>query len=149
MIGEKAQKTWRQFKESSPGSRFQDRYHRRQHSGEGRLVSARTINLVAGIVLTLVGLASMPFPIPADGSLVPLGLVLIAGEIEPVARFIDWFEVRARKMVGWAVSFWSKSSTAMRFLSVVAYSPMGAHRPDDGSTRWGGLHRLRDVHIRV
>lgn len=67
----------------------------------------------------------MPFPIPADGFLVPLGLVLIAGEIEPVARFMDWFEVRARKMVGWAVSFWSKSSTAMRFLSVVAFVVVG------------------------
>lgn len=64
MIGEKAQKTWRQFKESSPGSRFQDRYHRRQHSGEGRLVSARTINLVAGIVLTLVGPSFDALPHP-------------------------------------------------------------------------------------
>jgi hypothetical protein len=39
---------------------------------------------------------------------------------------MDWFEVRARKMVGWAVSFWSKSSTAMRFLSVVAFVVVGA-----------------------
>lgn len=115
MIGQ-FKNSWQCFKRSEPGSRFQDRYHRRSNNSK----LSRSITPVVGIVMVLVGLASMPFPIPADGFLVPLGLIVIANEVEPVARFLDWAEVQARKAVGWAMEFWSKSSRAVRFLIVVA-----------------------------
>jgi hypothetical protein len=70
--------------------------------------------------MILVGLASMPLPIPADGFLVPLGLILIASEIEPVARFLDWAEVRAREAGQRAATFWRKSSTVVKVLMVAA-----------------------------
>lgn len=70
--------------------------------------------------MVLVGLASMPFPIPADGFLVPLGLILIASEIKPLARFLDWAEVQARKTAQRAATFWSRSSTVVRVLVVAA-----------------------------
>lgn len=70
--------------------------------------------------MVLVGLASMPFPIPADGFLVPLGLMVIASEIEPVARFMDLAEVQARKAAQRAATLWSRSSTVARVLVVAA-----------------------------
>lgn len=64
--------------------------------------------LAAGVIMALIGLASMPFPIPADGFLLPLGLLFVASEIEPVARFLDRAEVRARNAARWAANFWKK-----------------------------------------
>jgi hypothetical protein len=127
MIREKTWKSWRQFKESRPGSRFQDRYHRRQHSGHGQLntgriinLISRIINLISGIVLVLAGLFMVALPTPAGWILVVVGLVVTAGELEPVARFMDRLEMGVRKVEGWAINFWSRSSTVMRFLSVAA-----------------------------
>lgn len=113
MIGQ-LRDSWKQFKRSEPGSRFQDRYHRR--SDNSRL--SRLITLVAGIVMALVGLASMPLLLPADGFLIPLGLLLIASEIKSVARFFDWAELRAREVAQRAATFWRKSSTLMKVLIV-------------------------------
>ncbi|MDN5697265.1 MAG: hypothetical protein L0G70_04725 [Rubrobacter sp.] len=90
---EQIRKSWRQFKKSKPGRRFQDRYHRRSDESK----ASRIVVLVVGVIMALVGLASMPLPIPADGFLLPLGLLFIASEIEPVARFLDWTELKARQ----------------------------------------------------
>lgn len=110
------QDSWQQFKKSAPGSRFQDRYHRRSdNSGMSRLIT-----LAVGVVMALLGLASMPLPIPADGFLLPLGLIFIASEIKPVARFFDWAELQARKTAQRAATFWRKSSTVVRVLVVAA-----------------------------
>lgn len=103
MIGQ-IRNSWQQFKKSEPGRRFQDRYHRR--SNESKL--SRMVVLVAGVVMALVGLASMPLPIPADGFLLPLGLLFVASEIEPVARFLDWVELRARNAAQQVIAAWRK-----------------------------------------
>lgn len=93
MIG-RIRDSWRQFKRSEPGRRFRDRYHRR--SNESKL--SRLIVLAAGVIMALIGLASMPLPIPADGFLLPLGLLFVASEIEPAARLLDRAELRARNV---------------------------------------------------
>lgn len=120
MIREKLQEGWRQFKSSTPGSRFQDRYHRRQRSRDGRVSTARVTNFVAGGALILAGLFMVVFPTPAGWVLAVVGLVVIAGEVEPLARFMDWVEVTARGAIGWAVDFWGKSSRMVRVLTVAA-----------------------------
>ena len=107
MIGQ-IRGSWRQFKRNKPGRRFQDRYHRRSNESK----SSKITILAAGAVMALVGLASMPLPIPADGFLLPLGLLFIASEIEPVARFLDRAEVKARQATRQAArrvaTLWSK-----------------------------------------
>jgi hypothetical protein len=115
MIG-RAKRSWRHFLKSKPGDRFQVRYHYRKQRGTGRL--SRIFNIVLGSVLvimsTLFGWA------PGLGLVTLLiGLTLIAGELFPVARFLDWSEVRLRKLARLAGKVWAGATTVGRTLIVL------------------------------
>jgi hypothetical protein len=111
MIGdmiEAAKRHWREFKECKPGSRFQDRYYRRKQSGHGRFSFRRIFNIVAGSVLVV--FSTFFGWVPGPGLLTFfLGLAMIAGELLPVARFLDWAEVRLRKMARFVAKVWRGS----------------------------------------
>ena len=115
MIG-RAKRSWRNFTKSKPGDRFQVRYYYRKQRGPGRL--SRIFNIFLGSVLvimsTLFGWA------PGLGLVTLLiGLALIAGELFPVARFLDWSEVRLRKLARLAGRVWAGSTPVVRTLIVV------------------------------
>ena len=115
MIG-RAKRNWHHFKKSKPGDRFQVRYYYRKQLGHGRL--SRIFNIVLGSVLvimsTLFGWA------PGLGLVTLLiGLTLIAGELFPVARFLDWSEVRLRKLARLAGKVWAGATTVGRTLIVL------------------------------
>ena len=115
MIG-RAKRSWRHFKKSKPGDRFQVRYYYRKQRGTGRL--SRIFNIVLGSVLvimsTLFGWA------PGLGLVTLLiGLTLIAGEMFPVARFLDRSEVRLRKLARLAGKVWAGATTVGRTLIVL------------------------------
>jgi len=114
LIG-KAERSWRLFLNTRPGDRFQVRYYRRQQSAPGRL--SMVFNLVAGSVLvifsTFFGWA------PGPGLLTfLLGLALIGGEFLPVARLLDWAEVRLRKLAHFAAVLW-RASVAGKALIII------------------------------
>jgi hypothetical protein len=111
MIGdmiEAAKRHWREFKESKPGSRFQDRYYRRKQSGHGRFSFRRIFNIVAGSVLVVFSTFFGWVPGPGLVTFF-LGLAMIAGELLPVARFLDWAEVRLRKLARFVADVWRGS----------------------------------------
>jgi hypothetical protein len=111
MIGdmiEAAKRHWREFKESKPGSRFQDRYYRRKQSGHGRFSFRRIFNIVAGSVLVVFSTFFGWVPGPGLVTFF-LGLAMIAGELLPVARFLDWAEVRLRKLARFVADVWRES----------------------------------------
>jgi hypothetical protein len=115
MIG-RAKRSWRNFTKSKPGDRFQVRYYYRKHRGSGRF--SRIFNIFLGGVLvimsTLFGWA------PGLGLVTLLiGLTLIAGELFPVARFLDWSEVRLRKLARLAGKVWAGATTVGRTLIVL------------------------------
>ncbi len=115
MIG-RAKRSWRHFKKSKPGDRFQVRYYYRKQRDTGRL--SRIFNIVLGSVLvimsTLFGWA------PGLGLVTLLiGLTLIAGEMFPVARFLDRSEVRLRKLARLAGKVWAGATTVGRTLIVL------------------------------
>ena len=122
MIGdmiEAAKRHWREFKESKPGSRFQDRYYRRKQSGHGRFSFRRIFNIVAGSVLVV--FSTFFGWVPGPGLLTFfIGLALIAGELLPVARFLDWAEVRLRKLARRARDIWTRSHIVVKVLIVLA-----------------------------
>lgn len=111
MIGdmiEAAKRHWREFKESKPGNRFQDRYYRHKQSGHGRFSFRRIFNIVAGSVLVV--FSTFFGWVPGPGLLTFfLGLAMIAGELLPVARFLDWTEVRLRKLARFVADVWRGS----------------------------------------
>ena len=115
MIG-RAKRSWRYFTKSKPGDRFQVRYYYRKQSGAGRL--SRIFNIFVGSVLvvlsTLFGWA------PGLGlATLLIGLALIAGELFPVARFLDWSEVKLRKLARLAGKIWAGVPLVGRTLIVL------------------------------
>jgi uncharacterized protein (TIGR02611 family) len=98
---------WREFSESKPGDRFQERYRRRQQDGQGHILK-RVFLIVLGAVLALGSLFLAPLPGPGFAT-VFLGLAILAGELLPAARFLDWVEVRLRKFASFVRYFWRSS----------------------------------------
>ncbi len=49
-----------------------------------------------------------------------LGLAMIAGEFYPVARLLDWAEVRARKLAQWIKRTWRSSDAGKAFVALGA-----------------------------
>jgi uncharacterized protein (TIGR02611 family) len=106
MIGQLKQH-WREFSESKPGHRFQERYRRRQQAGRGHILK-RVFLIVLGAVLALGSLFLAPLPGPGFVT-VFLGLAILAGELLPAARFLDWAEVRLRKLARFFRHTWRSS----------------------------------------
>ena len=94
---------WEEFKESKPGERFTDRYRRRQQE-PGHIVK-RVVLVVLGSVLAVGSLLTAPLPGPGFAT-VFLGLAILAGELLPAARFLDWSEVRLRLLWQFVVDVW-------------------------------------------
>jgi len=115
MIG-RAKRSWRHFKKSRPGDRFQVRYYYRKQRGTGRL--SMIFNIFVGSVLVI--LSTLFGWAPGLGLVTLLiGLALIAGELFPVARFLDWSEVRLRKLARLAGKVWAGATPVGRTMIVL------------------------------
>ena len=106
VVIERLREHWREFSESKPGHRFQDRYRRRQEK-RGHIVK-RIFLIVVGTVLALGSLFLAPLTGPGFAT-VFLGLAILAGELLPAARFLDWAEVRLRKFASLVEDVWKGS----------------------------------------
>jgi uncharacterized protein (TIGR02611 family) len=100
---ERAKENWRRFKESKPGHRFKDRYHQRQQSRSGRFSLRAVFIIGVGTLILLVGIVAVPGPGPG-WLIILLGLGMFAGESKPIARFLDWVEVKLRKAGRWLLA---------------------------------------------
>ncbi len=101
--------SWRSFEASNPGHRFQDRYRRRQEREHGWRDPRRLFYVVGGLVLAVGSLLLGVLPGPGTLTFF-LGLGMIAGEFRPVARLLDWAEVRARELGRWVKGIWRSSA---------------------------------------
>ena len=115
---ERVKHDWQQFKESEPGTRFHDRYNRRQEASHGQWDKGSLINIVLGIALIAVGVLLVPAPGP--GFIVAfVGLGLLGSEFAPTARALDWAEVKGRAVTDRAKGVWDSASSAVRALLVL------------------------------
>ncbi len=94
---------WEEFKQSKPGERFKDRYRRRQQA-PGH-AAKRILLVILGSVIALGSLFTAPLPGPGFATVL-LGLAILAGELLPAARFLDWSEVRLRLLWQFVVDVW-------------------------------------------
>jgi len=94
---------WRRFAERTPGHRFIEMH--KEHRAEQRSAISRIGWVVAGVVITLVGIVALPAPGP--GTLVlALGLGLIARESAKLARLLDRTELKLRAVWAWIRRRW-------------------------------------------
>jgi hypothetical protein len=84
---------WRELADGKPGKRFQDRHEKKKGDGKG----GRTLKLIAAGLLIAVGVVLLVIPGPGSVFIV-LGGALLAEESAPVARALDWTELRIRKL---------------------------------------------------
>ncbi len=75
--------------------------------------------MVGGLIIAL---GSLVFGVlPGPGTLTFfLGLSMIAGEFRPVARLLDWAEVRARELGRWVRNVWGSSAAGKALVASVA-----------------------------
>ena len=120
---EQIKQHWREFKESEPGHRFQDRYRRRQQAERGHIVK-RIFLIVLGAVIAVGSFVLAPLPGPGWAT-VFIGLMILAGELLPAARFLDWLEVQLRKLSRFTRKVW-KSSVLGKVAVVVVAATLAA-----------------------
>lgn len=122
MIG-RLKGNWEELKESKPGDRFKDRYHRRQEE-PGHIVK-RVVLVILGSIIAVGSLFTAPLPGPGFAT-VFLGLAILAGEVLPAARFLDWSEVRLRRLWQFIQDVWRTGLFGKIAVVVVAAILAGA-----------------------
>jgi Putative transmembrane protein (PGPGW) len=118
MIG-RAKRSWRLFTSSKPGDRFQVRYYYHRQSRHGRSSLSRIFNIVVGSVLVVFSVFFGWAPGPGTLTLV-IGLSMLGSEFLAVARFLDWAEVRLRKLAHLVGSVWRSSPVGKVVVVLVA-----------------------------
>lgn len=94
---------WHRFKETRPGERFKAHFWKRQKQPNSTYKKALVIT--TGILIMITGVILLPAPGP--GILILLiGAALIAQESLTAARFMDWADIRARKVCAWGLRTW-------------------------------------------
>ncbi len=81
--------------------------------------------VVGGLILALGSLAFGVLPGPGMLTFF-VGVGMIAGEVRPVARLLDWAEVRAREFGRWVRGIWRSSAGGKLLVVSVAAICVGA-----------------------
>lgn len=88
---------WDKIKNIPPGKRFQERYYYRKKKRKNRSQLEKIFLIVLGVAIIFVGM--FLWFVPGPGWLtIFVGAAIIAGESLVVARFLDWVEIRLRKI---------------------------------------------------
>jgi len=108
---EQMKRHWREFRESKPGQRFEERYRRRRQDEQGHIIW-RIFLITLGAFIAVGSLVLAPLPGPGWAT-VFVGLMILGGELLPAARFLDWLEVQLRRLwrlvwTVWRASFLGK-----------------------------------------
>jgi hypothetical protein len=89
---------WRDLKRSRPGRRFQERYERARRAEPHCGLVKRVATIAVASIAILLGVFFAVFPGPA----IPfffVGGALLATESRPLARGMDWIELRVRDFI--------------------------------------------------
>src|SRR5215217_904268 len=117
-MGERMKQHWQDFKDSNPGQRFKDRYRRRRQDEQGHII-LRIFLIALGAVIAVGSLILAPLPGPGWAT-VFIGLMILAGELLPAARFLDWLEVQLRRLWWFTRKVWKRSALGKVAVVVVA-----------------------------
>lgn len=130
-------KQWLEFKHGRPGHRFQDRFERNQQARSGRSPMTRFIKPFAGVVLLVAGVVFCLIPGPGLPLLL-IGAGLLADVSLPVARAMDWLDVRIRNVISRAGKWWRRASKTQKSVVVVLAVILV------GGAACGGYHLLTE-----
>lgn len=104
---------WTALKRSKPGHRFQDRYERNKRSKNAPKAIWRIVRVIAAAGLVALGVVFMFIPGPAIVFFALAGALLSTDSL-PVAKALDWCEVRGRKIGRWIAKRWNPLPAAAK-----------------------------------
>jgi uncharacterized protein (TIGR02611 family) len=119
----------RRLKAGRAGTRFLDCFHYKQELRDKHGPIYRRIDIALGLTIAVIGLIMVPAPGPG-WIIVFIGMALLAGESEKVAKLMDRGEQFLRRMRAKSKRFWRRASLAMKssitiaagaLVSVIAY----------------------------
>jgi hypothetical protein len=90
---------------SKVGYRFRDYHRRRKRRSRAKFNFRKVLFIFGGLAIAVASLVLAPLPGPGLGSFL-VGLLIIAGELLMVARFLDWAEVKLRRPARRAKGAW-------------------------------------------
>jgi hypothetical protein len=90
-------KKWHVLPAGPPGRRFRNRYYQHQKSLRGHGLGPMILRFVLALVAAVIGFILVFIPGPAIVFFLISG-ALLAADWLPVARLLDWSEVRARRL---------------------------------------------------
>ena len=102
---------WQQLAASRPGHRFRDRYERNKRDKNGAKLLWRVVRVAAAAIFVCIGAVFMFIPGPAILFYGIAGALLSTDSL-PVAKFLDWCEVRGRQLGRWVKRRWARMSMA-------------------------------------
>jgi hypothetical protein len=112
---ERLREDWRRFKASKLGFRFRDRYRRHQRRRQSGFDFRKALYIVGGLMIAITSLLLAPLPGPGWGTFF-VGLMILAGELLIVARFLDRAEMILRGPARRSKGVWVRLPTAVRIL---------------------------------
>jgi hypothetical protein len=124
LIG-RAKRSWQLFMSSKPGDRFQVRYYYHKQTHHGRSSLSRIVNIVVGSALVIFSAFFGWAPGPGMLTFV-IGLSMLGSEFLVVARFLDWAEVRLRKLAHFVGVVWRSSIIGKALIVLVAVTLVAA-----------------------
>lgn len=110
---------------SKSGFRFRDRYRRRKRSSQSGFDFRKALYIVGGLVIAITSLLLAPLPGPGWGTFF-VGLMILAGELVIVARFLDRAEMILRRPARRARAVWASVPAAVRILIGIIVLVCGA-----------------------
>jgi putative transmembrane protein PGPGW len=116
---------WWRFKAGKPGHRFRNRYRRNRRRGQGRFALRKVLVIVGGTAIAVASLLLAPLPGPGWGTLLG-GLVILAGELLILARFLDRAEIKLRGPARRAKFVWASLPADIRLLIGIVVPVCGA-----------------------
>ncbi|MCW1926308.1 hypothetical protein OKA05_27385 [Luteolibacter arcticus] len=120
---EALKQSWRDFKRSRPGKRFQDRYERNREARSGRSTWTRFLKPLAAVLLIAAGILFCIIPGPGLPLLV-IGAGLLADVSRRIAVVLDWLELRARALITACLRWWSRASIAAKTAAVISLATL-------------------------
>ena|SRR5699024_502895 len=103
-----------------PGERFKKQFYRRHKHRDHPLIN-RLLYIGGGLVVVALGIIELPLPGPGT-LIIILGLGLLAQESLRLSKFLDWFEVEARRFMDRINRWWKRVSPIKRIFFVMLFA---------------------------
>jgi hypothetical protein len=113
-----AKQRWCDFRRGRPGHRFQQRFEENKQARAGRSSFMKCLKPAAALVIIAAGVVLCFIPGPGL-LLIFIGASLLADVSRPVARALDWLEVRIRKVIARGRRWWNHASRTAKYAVVI------------------------------